>query len=195
MATSKTRRIGLTAVLVVLAGCSGTSATNGGVTSGLTWAVSGTYQPDVVPDPQVVFWTAQVEGVFYNPVLDAGVRSWSTSGTLTITRVPSRQAVDNECTATVSPDSQVITLDDTNTTAVLFLGDDDLVYSGMASTSIVYQDTVTCPNQDTQVTETGDFVPWLEIPQTARTAADVVIDGAGDLDGANRTWTLTKSEN
>ena len=194
-------RTGLAWVLAVLGGCSGggsKAATDAAIPGSLTWSVTGTYQPDVVPDPEVVFWTAQVQGEFYNAVYDAGVRSWSTTGTLTIMRLPSRQATGYECSATVTPDTQVIALDDTNTTAVLYLADEDLLYSGMAQTKITYQKTVTCPNdpQDNQAEEEiGDLVPWLEIPETARTDVDAVITGMGDLNGANRTWTLTKSEN
>jgi hypothetical protein len=200
MAALRVEPIGLIAALAVLAGCSGggsKAATDAGVRgSGSTWSVTATYQPDSTPDPQVVFWTAQIEGEFYNPVLEAGVQKWSTTGTLTATRLPSRAATAYECSCTVSPDPQVITLDDSNTTVDLFLNENgNLLYQGMATTKILYQKTTTCPTpQPAEGTEEiGDLIPWLEIPQTAGTGTEVVIQGMGDVNAANRTWTLTKS--
>jgi hypothetical protein len=145
----------------------------------------------------VVLWNAQVQGQFSNPVLEAGVRSWSTTGTLTPMRLPSRQPAADECSAAVTSVPQTITLDDTNTTVVLFLGDDDLVYSGMAQTRFTWVKTVTCTSPNLPPTQVGtidDAIEWLLIPQTPRTPGDVVIAGMGDSNGATRTWTLTKSE-
>jgi hypothetical protein len=197
MAASTMRRVGLTLLLIADAACSGggkQATTDAGVKSGLTWSVTATYEPDGIPNPDVVLWGAQAQGEFHNPILDAGVRSWSTTGTLTVMRWPSRQPMGNECIATVSPDPQVITLDDVNTRVDLFLGDGDLVYFGMATTRFTNQRTVICPNQADSVSVVDDAVQWLQIPMTPRPANDAVIQGMGDSNGANLTWTLTKSE-
>lgn len=183
-------------MLVALAACSGggkQATTDAGVKGGLKWSVTATYQPDINPNPDVLFWAAQAQAEFQNPVLDAGVRSWSTTGTLTVMRWPSRQPMGNDCTATASPDSQVIALDDANTSVVLFLGDDDLVYYGMATSRFTFLATVTCTNLPDSAVLTDQLVQWLQIPQTPRPDNDAVIQGMGNSNGANLTWTLTKS--
>jgi hypothetical protein len=200
MATSTIEAIGLAAALATLVGCSGggsKAATDAALQgSGETWSVIATYQPDTVPDPQVVFWTAQVEAQISNPVLDAGTEKWTISGTLTATQLPSRAATDTECSATVDPVTQVITLDNSNTTTDLALSEfGNQLYQGAATTKILYQKTTTCPTpQPAEGTaELGDLIPWLELPQTAGTGTDVVIQGMGNMNAANRTWTLTKT--
>jgi hypothetical protein len=189
-------RVGLIALMLALAACTGGSkqaAADGGMTSGVKWSVTATYQPGGTPNPDVVLWTAQAQGEFRNPVVDAGVPSWSTTGTLTVTRWPSKPPMGNECTATASPDSQVITLDDVNTHVVLFLDDGAPVYSGMATTRFTYQRTTTCPNQPDSVISIDDGVPWLQIPSTPLPANDAMIQGMSNSQD-NLTWTLTKSE-
>lgn len=193
MVRSTMERVGLIALVSALAACTGGSqqaTSDGGGTSGVKWSVTATYQPGGIANSDVVLWTAHAQGEFHNPVVDAGVPSWSTTGTLTVMRWPSLH--DDGCIATASPDSQVITLDDVNTRVVLFLTDGDPVYSGMATTRISYQRTTTCPNQADSVISVNDGVPWLQIPTTPLPADDAVIEGMSNSND-NLTWTLTKS--
>jgi hypothetical protein len=129
-----------------------------------------------------------------SPVLDGGFRTWSTSGTLMAMRWPSRQPTGSECSSTISPDSQVITMDDSNTKAVLTLADDDSVYTGWVSTTVSYQQTDTCPNQPDQVAAYQDQIVWLALPLARRGSLDASIEGSADYDGGNYTWTLVRSE-
>ena len=188
-------RVGLIALVAGLGACSGgkQATTEGGVTSGPKWSVTATFQPGGTPNPDVVLWSSQAQAELFNPVVDGGVPSWSASGTVTVTRWPSRQGMGNECTASVSPNSQVITLNEANTRVVLRLDDGDPEYEGMATTRFNNQRTVTCPNQPDNVVSVDDGIDWLVIPTTVRPSNPAVIQGMSNAGGNNYTWTLTKS--
>jgi hypothetical protein len=211
---SVTDRFVLPWLLVALAACSGgesettarketadsanaTSSGNATMGDGFDkrsrWSVAGTYEPEADAIPEVVLWATKIEGEFHDPVLDlqTGTR-WSTRGTLTATRWPSRQPMGNECTSSVSPNPQVVSLDSTNTRVLLNLGGEDLVYRGAAWTTISYERTVTCPDQAPTSVMIQEELAWLDIPQTRRELTDVVIEGMGASNGGTFTWKLTK---
>jgi len=196
-------RVGLASMLVALVACSGgggersdggTDNTPEGVEVRGAWSVTGSYEPDVVPNPEVVLWTAQVQGELHDPVLVEGVRTWRSTGTLTAMRWPSREPMGSECSASVSPDQQVITLDGVNTRVVLGLSDEEVLFSGLGSTSISYQKTVTCPDGTSRSDMLMDLIPWLSIPMTLREPEDVMLEGMETNNAGKRTWTLTKLE-
>jgi hypothetical protein len=196
MMVSVIERVGRVSILVVLVACSGGGgeATEAEGSRGPRWSVTASYEPEGVAIPEVVLWAAEADGEFQDPVFNMGVQTWSASGALTVTRWPSRQAAENECYSTVSPDSQVVTLDDVNTQVVLFLADEEPFYSATVWTSFSYERTVTCPSGDTMTAMLDDRINWLEIPRTLREGEQVMIQGTGSINGAARSWTLAKTE-